>query len=910
MKNDATGDLYARIVPTDEHPSGNTKGRRTRRARLGRTLSSLMVALFMGTLVLMGVGGSQSANAAGIPFVPDPMDAIEVMLCTSQATAPQPAHTLLDDVLFGQASPFEGGYKDQYVTIYEEYGTSGLFWSSYRSTEEEENADGQSGCLLQNLPEFALGMAADQVWTVSRVITGFTISIFQWATNPSLMDQFSEPLDCMVAGCEGNKGLKDILFLNYLLPIVMLGAVWGAWNGLVKKRTTETMQGGLWMIGAASFALIFMSHPSAIASGANTVVGEVGSTITGSVTSATGNGIEKGDVCYLPDWKSTKDRGNRMAACSMYKAMALTPWSAGQFGVAIYEPLKGTSTVKIGKTETTDLRVAQIDAQTIGHTERAEGVMKLPDLILADKHKWGQVLYDVRGWQKGEERTEDTVGKGDFMMWSGERETERVTIAMASVVASLCLGFLVVVISFSTVMLSIAMILLIMMAPLFLLVGVHPGFGRGIALKWLELLVGTILKRIVLATMLAIVVGMYQIIMESPIPWLSQVSLILAVGIGAIVFRKPMLETLNVVKFGGSSTGMESGLGQSAKRGGSTAAGMLAGGVTAGVMGGGIDGIVKGGFKGAMRGGRSGSPVRAASMGSAAGRMAANRDMAGERRDEREDAQKRKAKAEAGVDGNFGGNGGGVSTGPARPQSPANELAAARALDKAASHLSDTVGDLDEVLNESLRRTNEDGDVYGPGTPGAPGATNGPGGAGGAGGGLTPRPGGSAPGSATDDTIVDGQPVPPTGAPGATPGVSPRPDQPAGAPGTTPTTPATPTTPVASAPAAGVPTTPPGSSAGPRPGGLPVARPNPAPDAAPVVSQASPSQAPPSAPPRAAAPANNAPTPAAPTPAAPTNAPAAPATAAPAPATPTPADSPPAAPRHNGGNNVPRPGGN
>ena len=777
------------IVDTPDTTAGRPvrPPRATRVSRVQRGAATVLMGLMITALAIMGVGGgAQSASAM-------PWDGIVDSICGVSEDPPAPLSTLGEDVMFGNAAPYKGGYANHSVTAYEEYGLSGVFWSDYKSSD--------NGCDLMN--GMFTGMLANQTFMFSRLVTGVTIATFQWATDPALLEGFMDPLDCIIAGCGGGKGLMDTLFLTYLLPIIVFGAVWGAWNGLFKKRTMQTVQGGLWMFGATTFALIFLAQPSLFATQANLLVGNVTTTVINGVGSAAAAATPDDDPCWIK--KNEPDRGSRMATCSMWKAMLYTPWVAGQFGSTTTTELPGVKATIGNRAPIDDIRLAQLDSQTVSRTERASGSYEKED----DNATW----EDVRAVM------DDGVKGADNQVWSGLNNSRRLTIALASVVASACLGALVILISFSTVVMAVGMILLMMMAPVFLLIGIHPGFGRGIALKWLELLVGTVFKRIVLGAMLAILVGMYQVILGTTMPWMSQVALIIAMGVGAVVFRKPMLDTLNVIKLGGSSTGMESGLNQAGKKGMGGTVGALAGGYMAGKTGG-LGAVAGGAFKGGVTGSRTGSPLRAVSMGGAAGRRVGGRERAEDAREDREDAAEEATK--------FGGGGKrkrkSKSKGGNGPSSTAErdqqELDDARAEDATTRVAHPDLGDLVDALEEGGRETGEWRDKQERRLDETDRKTeewrdeNE----------ITTRANFSDTDNATSEILrnqkdgqrsTDGGGVPrPLGGGGAGSGVGPRPNS--GPAAATPMAPA--------APASGLPTTPPQGTA-PRPTGVPTAPP-------------------------------------------------------------------------------------
>lgn len=506
------------------------------------------------------------------------------------------------------------------VTAYEYYKMSGTTWTVSLGTDYCWAADAR----ISNT-------TANYLFSLSKSVTTMSISMYEWASAPDLMADFLKPMEKVV------KGLKQNLYLNFLSPVIVLGAMWMGWQGLVKKRTSEATQAAVWMICSATFALIFMAWPAAIAGWGNTIVSTVNATAMSAVTTATSNTVNKGDICYLPT--TAPKAGVRMASCSLYKALVFTPWAAGQFGAAASQPITGSeASAKVtipGHKTSNDLRLAQLEAQATNHEEAAKGQA-------STSAREAVVKADAERWKYIQTRAEkDWWGPA----WSGTSGDSRINIGFASVVASVSAGFLVLIISFSGIVLALAMIMLIMISPLFLLIGAHPGFGRGIALKWAELLLGTVVKRIVLGLLLAILIGFYQVILATSMAWFTQVALIIAVGIGAIMFRKPMLEAMNVVNLGGTRSGLENmDPSRHMKKAGTSSVGAATGAISGGRTGlasGGLKGAamgaVGGGFSGGVSGGRSGSVLRAGKMGMGAGREVANRQ--GARRAAAEEAQ-------------------------------------------------------------------------------------------------------------------------------------------------------------------------------------------------------------------------------------------------------------------------------
>jgi hypothetical protein len=409
-----------------------------------------------------------------------------------------------------------------------------------------------------------------------------------------------------------------------------------AWAGLVKKRSSEAVQGAAWMVGSAVFALVFMAWPSFVATQANSLVSTINSTAMTAVTNASGKAINPADMCYIATGKNqAATAGVRMASCSIYKALVFTPWAAGQFGVPATTPLvdgKSPAVVIPGHTGNKDLRLSQLEAQAVNSVEAARS---------GDDAREKVKKADTERWKNIQDRAEKETWNST---WAGDSIGGRINVGLASLLAGLAAAALVLIVSFAGIVYAIGMVMLIMVAPLFLLFGAHPGAGRGIALKWLELLLGTVVKRIMLGFLLAILIGFYQVILAAQIAWFSQVALIVAVGVGAIMYRKPMLEAMNVVNLGGGRSGLENGSwDRHTKKVGAGMLGAAAGGATAvfdqkangkGAM---LTGLAGGALSGGMMGARSGNPLRAVQMGAGAGRRTASRQEGRRAENERRD---------------------------------------------------------------------------------------------------------------------------------------------------------------------------------------------------------------------------------------------------------------------------------
>ena len=86
----------------------------------------------------------------------------------------------------------------------------------------------------------------------------------------------------------------------------------------------------------------------------------------------------------------------------------------------------------------------------------------------------------------------------------GQELDSRLAVSFGALLAALVAGLLVLVIAVMLMILKISFLLLLVAGPIFLGIGIHPGIGRVIAVRWFELLLSTLLKQAALIGVLAL----------------------------------------------------------------------------------------------------------------------------------------------------------------------------------------------------------------------------------------------------------------------------------------------------------------------------------------------------------------------------------------------------------------------
>jgi hypothetical protein len=121
------------------------------------------------------------------------------------------------------------------------------------------------------------------------------------------------------------------------------------------------------------------------------------------------------------------------------------------------------------------------------------------------------------------------------------------------VFAALVAGMLILLIALTLIVLKLGFLLLLVAGPFFLIIGTHPGFGRVIAIRWFEMLVGVLMKQVAVAIVLSVLLYCYSLIMGTSaavLPWALKILMIALVTVAVFIYRKPFQHLFSAVGYG------------------------------------------------------------------------------------------------------------------------------------------------------------------------------------------------------------------------------------------------------------------------------------------------------------------------------------------------------------------------
>jgi hypothetical protein len=219
-------------------------------------------------------------------------------------------------------------------------------------------------------------------------------------------------------------------------------------------------------------------------------------------------------------------------ANELWSVLVCKPWLYGELGSTAYaQPGQGQPTVvnKYGR--------QLLWAQAIAANETPS-----PALIQAKQSTYSGIAAAMQ--------QQDPAA---YPLFQGNQWTTRMEIAFAAMFAALVAGLLILLIALTLIVLKLGFLLLLVAGPFFLIVGTHPGFGRVIAIRWFEMLVGVLMKQAAIAIVLSVLLYCYSLIMgtaDAVLPWALKILMIALVTVAVFIYRKPFSHLFSAVGYG------------------------------------------------------------------------------------------------------------------------------------------------------------------------------------------------------------------------------------------------------------------------------------------------------------------------------------------------------------------------
>jgi uncharacterized membrane protein YgcG len=406
-------------------------------------------------------------------------------------------------------------------TLYDNYGIAGQYWAAY-------------GLQCSDMTSLIGNNVAGMVFDAAKSLDRVTITVYQSAAGNNILTWLQDAADRLISA------LGKAIYFTYLAPVVILGAVWLAWQGLIRKRASRTIEGTLWMVVAAVAAIALIGRPADF-TGVGT---DVSNGVTSVLNTAFSNLPTPPSSNCLPvqagDQQSVTSNyaftsGNGLVdenANELWSVLVCKPWLWGELGTTQYNA-PGSADPTVVNTFGRQL----LWAQAIAANEQPSAA-----LIQAKKATYTGIATQLQ-------QQDPAV----YPLFQGNQWTTRLEIAFAAMFAALVAGVLILLIALTLIVLKLGFLLLLIAGPLFLIIGTHPGFGRVIAIRWFEMLVGVLMKQVAIAVVLSVLLYCYSLIMgtaDQVLPWALKILMITLVTVAVFIYRKPFSHLFSAVGYG------------------------------------------------------------------------------------------------------------------------------------------------------------------------------------------------------------------------------------------------------------------------------------------------------------------------------------------------------------------------
>jgi hypothetical protein len=426
-------------------------------------------------------------------------------ICQPSLPSPELASSGIDSLARPVAAP-----GPQNGTLYDNYGTSGDFWAATKL---------QCSDMTSLIGNNVASMVFDIAKSIDRVI----ISVYQSAASEGILSWLTNVVDKLISS------LGNAIYFPYLAIVVIFGAIWLAWQGLIRKRGTRTIEGTVWMVVACAAAIWLIGRPADFTGIGRSVSDGISQTLNVAFSKLPSPGqsnclpVQRNDPQVKPVTYSYAS-GNGIVdqnANELWTVLVCKPWLDGEFGTTTFATSPG------GQQTLVNTYARQLLwAQAVAINEKPTAA-----LIQAKQATYSGIANSLQ-----------QNDPGIYPLFQGKQWTTRMEIAFAALFAAAVAGILILLIAVTLILLKLGFLLLLIVGPFFLLIGTHPGFGRVVALRWFEMLVGVLLKQAAVAMVLSVLLYSYALIMgtsDAVLPWAFKILMIALVTVAVFIYRRP-----------------------------------------------------------------------------------------------------------------------------------------------------------------------------------------------------------------------------------------------------------------------------------------------------------------------------------------------------------------------------------
>jgi hypothetical protein len=346
---------------------------------------------------------------------------------------------------------------------------------------------------------------AGQLMVLVVGVAMLTVRLIEWTFSFDLAGPAGGPLTAVV------QGLHDQVYVPLLPAALALLAIWLVWHVLARRRTMHGLQGAGWAAAAVAVAGVYFAAPAQVLGSVDGFTGDLSRALLASIGTAD-PGLANRSANPSFSQGDPADAELRLFADRYWRTFVYEPWGVASLG----DPASG---------------------QRYGEELLAKQ-SNLPSNFDAD---FAGAPAQAQTW------------------YSGRYGGYRLILVVLALVAVVLASVLCLVVAGTVVVSQLALLLLMMVAPLVLLAGIHPGAGRRMLTRLAEMAAGALLVRVLSAAFLAVLLVLSGLLDQAGSPfqggdavvaggsWVVAAGLQVALLAAAFVYRKPFLRVFGQV---------------------------------------------------------------------------------------------------------------------------------------------------------------------------------------------------------------------------------------------------------------------------------------------------------------------------------------------------------------------------
>lgn len=457
---------------------------------------------------------------------------------------------------------------------------------------------------LWGIPSSLAIMGSDIATSVAFLCANIISWLVKMLFDPPLVKALVE----LIGGTDAKAGLISNLGKNVFYPLSTLAfltvAVYLIWEGLIKRKFRASFGALGWSLLAFALGVFTVVNGQLVAKAPT----EINATIANCVLSAA-----SGKSCLNSTGTNPKESTNSMCdadtsqsvsaaeaasinagrfSCIVNKAIVYDRWAEQQFGYSLDElwtvnPPDGYKVWPQDKLSgaPTDYCVNFYTADSPNQMSSATKFTSNSKCNIALAFMASRTDADF-GEKIGFPTITGTAAM-DSQMWNAYSGNGRTSVPILLLIASFIIVATFVPVVVYALVYNITATILTVFAPIFLLIGIHPGRGRKIFLGWLESIISNILKYMASCFMVIVMIFIYGAAFSK----MNQAQVFVAsviLGVTFVSYRKELVNLMGSVNMGGARVSNIAGeklskAGQKAKYMGMAAAGGAIGGTLASI---------------------------------------------------------------------------------------------------------------------------------------------------------------------------------------------------------------------------------------------------------------------------------------------------------------------------------------